>query len=46
MEFMKTILNLFTFKKKNKKERLSNQEDLSKLMQWGNFSEVNGSYRY
>ncbi len=46
MEFVKTVLDLFLFKKKHKQERLSNSADLSKLMQWGNFSEVNSSMKY
>lgn len=46
MKIFKKVIELFIFKKKRKKERLSNEIDLVKLMQRANLSEVNGAYKF
>lgn len=45
MSLFHKILDLFLFVKKKQKDRLNNQEDIYKLLLWGNFHEVIDRYK-
>lgn len=44
MNFLKSLIGIFSFVQKKKQERLDNRNDVIKLMQWGNYSEISGNY--